>query len=50
VIRGTPLATSAIGPWFDLSREQLILAMASCPFIASVVPVWMRLRPRDCAP
>jgi carbon starvation protein len=47
VILGKPLAASAIGPWFNLSREQLIVAMAGYGFIASVLPVWMLLCPRD---
>jgi carbon starvation protein len=47
VIVGKPLAASSIGPWFNLSREQLILAMAGYGFIASVLPVWMLLCPRD---
>jgi carbon starvation protein len=47
VILGKPLAASAIGPWFDLSREQLIVVMAAYGFIASVLPVWMLLCPRD---
>jgi carbon starvation protein len=47
VIFGKPLAASAIGPWFHLSREQLIVTMAAYGFIASVLPVWMLLCPRD---
>jgi carbon starvation protein len=47
VIVGKPLAASAIGPWFHLSREQLIVAMAAYGFVASVLPVWMLLCPRD---
>ena len=47
VILGKPLAASAIGPWFQLSREQLIVAMAAYGFVASVLPVWMLLCPRD---
>jgi carbon starvation protein len=47
VILGKPLAASAIGPWFNLSREQLIVAMAAYGFVASVLPVWMLLCPRD---
>jgi carbon starvation protein len=47
VIVGKPLAASAIGPWFQLSREQLIVAMGAYGFIASVLPVWMLLCPRD---
>ena len=47
VILGKPIAASSIGHWFVLSREQLILAMAGYGFIASVLPVWMLLCPRD---
>ena len=47
VILGKPLAGSSFGVWFHLSREQLILAMAGYGFIASVLPVWMLLCPRD---
>jgi carbon starvation protein len=47
VVLGKPLAASSIGPWFELTRNQLILAMAAYWFIASVLPVWMLLSPRD---
>ena len=47
VILGKPIAASAIGPWFQLSREQLIVAMGAYGFVASVLPVWMLLCPRD---
>ena len=47
VIVGKPLAASSIGAWFHLGRGQLILAMAAYGFIASVLPVWMLLCPRD---
>jgi carbon starvation protein len=47
VIFGKPIAASSIGHWFLLSREQLIVAMAAYGFIASVLPVWMLLCPRD---
>ena len=47
VILGKPLAASSIGSWFHLSREQLIVSMAAYGFIASVLPVWMLLCPRD---
>jgi carbon starvation protein len=47
VIFGKPIAASSVGHWFELSREQLILAMAAYGFIASVLPVWMLLCPRD---
>ncbi len=47
VVLGKPLAGSALGQYFVLSREQLILALAGYGFIASVLPVWMLLSPRD---
>ena len=47
VILGKPVAASSIGHWFELSREQLIVAMGAYGFIASVLPVWMLLCPRD---
>jgi carbon starvation protein len=47
VILGKPFAASAAGHWFVLSREQLIVAMAAYGFIASVLPVWLLLCPRD---
>ena len=47
VILGKPLAASAWGPLFQLSRGELILAMAAYGFVASVLPVWMLLCPRD---
>src|SRR5215210_6910166 len=47
VALGKPVAASAIGPWFTLSREQLIVTMAAYGFVASVLPVWLLLCPRD---
>ncbi|HXG53902.1 MAG TPA: carbon starvation CstA family protein [Vicinamibacterales bacterium] len=47
VILGKPIAASSFGQWFHLSREQLIVAMAGYGFIASVLPVWLLLCPRD---
>ena len=47
VVLGKPVAASSIGHWFLLSREQIILAMAAYGFIASVLPVWLLLCPRD---
>src|SRR5829696_6145122 len=47
VILGKPIAASAFGQWFHLSREQLIFAMAAYGFVASVLPVWLLLCPRD---
>jgi carbon starvation protein len=47
VIIGKPVAASAIGPYFQLSREELIVAMGAYGFVASVLPVWLLLCPRD---
>src|SRR5512134_955384 len=47
VVLGKPLAGSALGQYFVLSREQLILALAGYGFLASVLPVWLLLSPRD---
>ena len=41
-IIGTPLEK-----WFTLERETLVWSMAGYGFIASVLPVWMLLCPRD---
>ncbi len=47
VVLGRPLANSALGPWFILSRHQITIALAIYGFAASVLPVWMLLTPRD---
>jgi carbon starvation protein len=47
VVAGKPVAASAIGPYLQLSREQLIVAMGAYGFVASVLPVWLLLCPRD---
>src|SRR6187455_509846 len=47
VIFGKPIASSVLGPYLQLSREQLIVAMGAYGFIASVLPVWLLLCPRD---
>src|SRR5258707_13937721 len=47
VILGKPLASSSFGHYFLFTRTQLILLMAGYGFIASVLPVWMLLAPRD---
>jgi carbon starvation protein len=47
VVLGKPVAASSFGHWFLLSREQIILAMAAYGFVASVLPVWLLLCPRD---
>jgi carbon starvation protein len=47
VIVGRFVPGSALAPYFTLSREGLIIAIAGYGFIASVLPVWMLLCPRD---
>ena len=47
VVLGKPVAASSIGHWFLLSRHEIIIAMAVYGFIASVLPVWLLLCPRD---
>jgi carbon starvation protein len=47
VILGNIVAKSSLAPVFTLSREGIIIALAVYGFIASVLPVWMLLTPRD---
>jgi len=47
VILGKPVAASSIGHWFQFGRTQLIVLMAGYGFVASVLPVWLLLAPRD---
>ncbi|MBI2375873.1 MAG: carbon starvation protein A [Deltaproteobacteria bacterium] len=47
VVFGERVAASALGPWFVLDKTQLTLAIAAYGFIASVLPVWLLLCPRD---
>jgi carbon starvation protein len=47
VVLGKPLAASSLGHFFVFTRTQLILLMAGYGFIASVLPVWLLLAPRD---
>ena len=47
VIFGKFVPGSILGPYFTLSRESLIIAIAIYGFVASVLPVWLLLCPRD---
>ena len=47
VVLGKPLASSPLGHYFEFTRTQLVLLMAGYGFIASVLPVWLLLAPRD---
>jgi len=47
LIGGKHVADSSYAEWFQLSRTHLTLAIAAYGFIASVLPVWLLLCPRD---
>jgi len=47
VIFGDAVAKSGIGPWFLYSERSLSVMLPIYGFIASVLPVWMLLCPRD---
>jgi len=47
VVAGRFIPGTALGVLFTMSRPQITIAMAIYGFIASVLPVWMLLCPRD---
>jgi carbon starvation protein len=47
VIIGARIPQSFLGPYLTLSREGIIISIAVYGFIASVLPVWLLLLPRD---
>ncbi len=47
VVLGHYIPGSFLGPYFTLSREGIVISMAVYGFIASVLPVWLLLVPRD---
>ncbi len=47
VLLGSLIPGSPFAGWFTLSREGIIIAMAIYGFVASVLPVWLLLVPRD---
>ncbi len=47
LIFGKDVADSSLGAYFSLSRESIILSIALYGFVASVLPVWVLLCPRD---
>lgn len=46
-VAGSWIPGSALEPFFALSKNQTILALCAYGFIASVLPVWLLLCPRD---
>jgi carbon starvation protein len=47
VVLGKPLAGSSYAHYFIFTRTELVLLMAGYGFVASVLPVWLLLAPRD---
>lgn len=47
VISGRYIPGSFLEPYFNLSRNTLVFSMAAYGFVASVLPVWLLLCPRD---
>jgi carbon starvation protein len=47
VVFGKYIPESFLGPYLTLNKEQITLAIAVYGFIASVLPVWLLLCPRD---
>jgi carbon starvation protein len=47
VVAGAWIPQSSLGQYFTLSREGIIISIAVYGFIASVLPVWLLLAPRD---
>lgn len=47
VVAGRAVAQSPLAAWFDLERDTLVWLLAAYGFLASVLPVWMLLVPRD---
>lgn len=47
VVLGASIPHSPLEPYFSLSREGTIIALAIYGFIAAVLPVWLLLTPRD---
>jgi len=47
VILGRYIPGSSLEPYFNLSKNTLVLSMMTYGFVASVLPVWLLLCPRD---
>ncbi|HKY32346.1 MAG TPA: carbon starvation protein A [Candidatus Polarisedimenticolia bacterium] len=47
VVAGGWIPGSAAAPWFTFDQRQITLLIACYGFVASVLPVWMLLCPRD---
>jgi carbon starvation protein len=47
VIGGRWIAASSVAGWFTFTPHQITLLMCAYGFVASVLPVWLLLEPRD---
>src|SRR6266850_2457638 len=47
VIFGAWIPGSSLAPWFTFGKEGITLLLAAYGFLASVLPVWLLLAPRD---
>ena len=47
LVNGPEAAAQPLGPWLKLSKETLALLIIGYGFVASVLPVWLLLAPRD---
>jgi carbon starvation protein len=47
VIFGAWIPGSTLAPWFTFGKEGITLLLATYGFLASVLPVWLLLAPRD---
>ncbi|MGH7253442.1 MAG: carbon starvation CstA family protein, partial [Nitrospiraceae bacterium] len=47
VVAGRAVAQSDVAGWFDLEKPTLVWLLAGYGFLASVLPMWMLLVPRD---
>lgn len=47
IVVGRSVAQSEFGEWFSFDRNTLVWVLAGYGFLASVLPVWMLLVPRD---
>ncbi len=46
-VLGALIPGSSLEPYFQLSRQQTVYALAAYGFVAAVLPVWLLLCPRD---
>src|SRR4051794_5174455 len=50
VVAGNWVPGSPLQGWFSLTKTQTVLALTGYGFVASVLPVWLLLPPRDSLP